>query len=62
MRRYDYYDILYHGDSDDEYTGYGSDDGVDACKDANAEMGLEPYHSAGFYEAKRLGWLKKKDK
>ena len=31
--------------------------GVDACKDANAEMGLPPYHSAGYHEAKRRGWL-----
>jgi hypothetical protein len=54
-------DIPYYGDRD-EYTGHGTDDGVDACKDANAEMGLPPYHPAGFHEAKRLGWIKKKPK
>ena len=34
--------------------------GVDACKDANAEMGLDPYNPAGYYEAKRCGWLSPK--
>ena len=49
-------------ESYDEYYGVdGSDDGVDACKDANAEMGLDPYNRAGFYEAKRRGWIKKKN-
>lgn len=51
---------------DDEYywTGFGTDDGVDAIKDANAEMGLDPYNNAGFYAARRNGWLRrvKKDK
>ena len=32
--------------------------GVDAVKDANAELGLDPYNSAGFDEAERRGWLR----
>jgi hypothetical protein len=34
--------------------------GVDACKDANAEMGLDPYNRAGYYEARRRGWLRRR--
>jgi hypothetical protein len=32
--------------------------GVDAIKDANVEMGLDPYNRAGYYEARRRGWLR----
>ena len=41
------------------YTGYGSDDGYDAIRDANAEAGYGPRHSYGWGEAKRRGWLRK---
>ena len=50
----------HHKDAGYYYGGYGSDDGVDAIKDANAEMGLDPYNSAGFSRAVKNGWIKKK--
>lgn len=48
-------------DSYEYYGAFGSDDGVDAIKDANAEMGYSPYDSRGFYEARKRGWIKKKE-
>lgn len=50
-------------DCDDyEYSGFGTDDGYDAIKDANAELGLNHNHPNGFYQANLNGWLKKEKK
>jgi hypothetical protein len=45
---------------DDEYTGRGSDDGYDAIKDANAEAGYAHDSRAGFYIARRRGWIRRR--
>ena len=49
----------YLDDNEYEWTGYGTDDGYDACKDANAEMGLSHDDPRGFYAARSYGWLRK---
>jgi len=42
------------------YTGYGSDDGYDAIKDANAMGGFSHDDEYGYSDAIRRGWLRKK--
>lgn len=32
--------------------------GVDAIKDANAELGLDPYNEEGYYYAESHGWFR----
>ena len=56
MERYHYLDLP----DKQYYSGYGSDDGYDAIKDANAEMGLEHDSPVGISRAKRLGWIRVK--
>ncbi len=40
-------------------TGYGSDDGYDAIKDANAEAGFAHDSNGGRHIARQRGWLRK---
>lgn len=40
-------------------TGYGSDDGYDAIKDANAEAGFAHDSNGGRRIARQRGWLRK---
>lgn len=52
----------YRNYDEEDYEGFNGDDGVDAIKDANAEMGLDPYNPKGFRSAVERGWLKPKKK
>jgi hypothetical protein len=57
MRRGNYRN--HWNDGDYEYTGHGTDDGYDAMKDANAEMGLAHDDPRGVGQAIKNGWLRK---
>ena len=49
----------HYSDSNYYWTGKrGTDDGVDACKDMNFEMGLDAYNRAGFYAAREANMLR----